>query len=111
MPFGVSRSQFKLIKSYSWMNMATVEDVVLLVMTLMSVSMFIIAVLYRCRSIICHMDEIGIHMATVLMSFTLVMASIRLDKPVFVVAGLSIFAAIAVYYLLLNKKEEAEEYR
>jgi hypothetical protein len=84
-------------------------DVVLLVMTLMNVFMFIIAILYRCRRIVCRVDEVGVHMATVLMLFTLILTSIKLDKPLFVAIGLIIFAAITVYHFLMSMKEGVEE--
>lgn len=83
------------------MDMAT-EDFVLLVITFMSVVMFIIAVLYE-RVKREFIDGEGVHIATVIIPFTLVLASIKLDKPVFMVTGLGIFAVVAAYYLLTQR--------
>ena len=88
-----------------------VIDEALLVMTLMSIFMFIAAALYRCRRVICPIDEVGVHMVAVLSTFMLIITSIVVDRPVFVAVGICIFAIIVVYYFLRYKKEEVEEYR
>jgi len=83
------------------MDMAT-EDFILLVMTLMSVVASITAVLYE-RVKHKFIDGEGVHIAAVVAPFALVLASIKLDKPVFMVIGLGIFAVVATYYFLTQR--------
>jgi len=83
------------------MDMAT-EDFVLLVMTFMSVVAFLTAVLYE-RVKHKFIDGEDVHIAAVVAPFALVLASIKLDKPVFMVIGLGIFAVVATYYFLTQR--------
>ena len=82
------------------MDIAT-EDLMLLVMTFMSVATFITAVLYE--RVKHKLDGEGVHIAAVIVPFTLVLASIKLGKPVFMVVGLGIFAVVAAYCFLTQR--------